>query len=152
MHCQGKCCDNCICFSFSIQKKKIPDAHLICAQWSWVESGSVPHLHPVPACPPWPAQSRTCKGIGTRKKHQEAEQHGESQGAALSAASVLWGTVQGWNNGSPMELHLIYLIYSQWWMMGQRAADFGCTTLKYFIKDGKRPCASITQQILPFAL
>lgn len=37
-----------------------------------------------------------------------------------------------------------------WWV--KRAADFGCTTLEYFIKDGKRPCTALTQQILPFAV
>lgn len=37
-------CDNCLWFSFLMQKKKIPDARLIYTQWSWVESRSIPQL------------------------------------------------------------------------------------------------------------
>lgn len=153
MHCQGKCCDNCICFSFSIQKKKkIPDAHLICTQWNWVESGSVPQLHHVAACPPWPAQSRTWKGIGERKSTRRLSStvnHREPLCLQLPSSeelcraetmALLWSCISSTSSTASDE----------WWV--KRAADFGCTTLKYFIRDGKTPCASTTQQILPFAV
>lgn len=34
MHCQGKCCGNCICFSFSIQEKKISQTFISFADQS----------------------------------------------------------------------------------------------------------------------
>lgn len=152
MRCQGKCCENCICFSFSIQTKKYPrrSSHLRPVEAEWKADQS--HSFIGAACPPWPAQSRTRNGTGKRKNTRRLSSvvnHREPLCLQLpfseelcraETMALLWSCISSTSSAASDE----------WWV--KRAADFGCTTLKYFIKDGKRPCASITQQILPFAV
>lgn len=150
MHCQGKRCDNCIWFSFSMQKKKKPRRSFhsrpvsgkgINATASWC--GCLSTLA---------SKSRSRKGVGKRKNTRRLSctvNHREPLCLQLPLSeelcraetmALLWSCISSTSSTASDE----------WWV--KRAADFGCTTLKYFIKDGKRPCASITQQILPFAV
>lgn len=103
-------------------------------------------------CLPQPAQSKDRKSRGKReevRRLSSAVIHREPLGLQLpfseelrraETMALLWSCVSSTSSTAS----------DGWWV--KRAADFGCTTLKYFIKDGKRPCTTITQQILPFAV
>lgn len=103
-------------------------------------------------CPPRSAQSGARTSIGRREntgRLSSAVNHSETLCLQLpfseelrraETMAVLWGRVSSTSSTA-----------CDGWRV-KRAADFGCTTLKYFIKDGKRPCTTITQQILPFAV
>lgn len=145
---KAQCCDNCLWFSFLIQKKKSQTLFSFMpseAEWKADQSYSFlmssVHLSRHTAGP-----EKVCveeKMLGGTVNHRELlclqfpflEELRRAETMAL-----LWSCVSSTSSTAG----------DGWWV--KRAADFGCTTLKYFIKDGKRPCTTITQQILPFAV
>lgn len=151
MHCQGKCCDNCIWFSFSIQKKSQTLISFTPSEAEWKVDQSHRFIMWLPVHLGWhragpekvQVKEKNTRRLSSVVNHREPlclQLPLSEELCRAETMALLWSCISSTSSTASDE----------WWV--KRAADFGCTALKYFIKDGKRPCASITQQILPFAV